>query len=320
MALDVYFDFEKPIYLLEEKISELKKMAEIEKFDFSKEIDMLEKRLNTLIKDVFSNLTPWQKVQLARHPKRPYTTDYIKFIFEDFVELHGDRRRRDDKAIITGFAKLNNEVFFIVGHRKGRNTKENLERNFGMANPEGYRKAKRIFKLAEKFKKPVITFIDTAGAYPGLEAEENGQAEAIAKNLFVMSGLKVPIIVVIIGEGGSGGALGIGVGDRILMLEHSIYSVISPEGCAAILWKNPAKNFDAAEKLKLTSNDLLKLKVIDKIIPEPLGGAHRSPESMASNLKKAVLDTYNELMKSDISKLLELRYAKWRKFGKVVSK
>jgi acetyl-CoA carboxylase carboxyl transferase subunit alpha len=320
MSTDVYFAFEKPIYLLEEKITDLKKMASEENVDFSNEISMLENRMNTLIEEIFTKLTPWQKVQLARHPKRPYTIDYVNYLFEDFIELHGDRRRRDDKAILTGFAKMNDETFFIIGHQKGRDTKENLERNFGMANPEGYRKAKRIFKLAEKFNKTVITFIDTAGAYPGLEAEENGQAEAIAKNLFVMSGLKVPIIVCIIGEGGSGGALGIGVGDKILMLENSVYSVISPEGCAAILWKDPAMATEAASKLKITSSDLLKLKVIDKIVPEPLGGAHRNPEMTAANLKKAIITAYEEIKNSDINQLLDLRYKKWRKMGEVVNK
>lgn len=320
MSTDVYFDFEKPIYLLEEKIEDLKKMANIENFDFSNEIIMLEKRLATLITDVFSNLTPWQKVQLARHPKRPYTTDYISLMFEDFIELHGDRRHLDDKAIITGFAKLNSQVFFIIGHRKGRDTKENLERNFGMANPEGYRKAKRIFKLAEKFNKPVVTFIDTAGAYPGLEAEENGQAEAIAKNLFVMSGLKVPIISIVIGEGGSGGALGIGVADKVFMLENSIYSVISPEGCAAILWKDPAKSVVAAEKLKITSNDLLNLKIIDKIIPEPLGGAHRNPTETAENLKNEILNAFTELKTRKVKELVSDRYNKWRQLGEFMKK
>lgn len=315
MSLDVYFDFEKPIYLLDEKIQELKKLSEEENVDFTVEIEVLDKRLDRLIKEVFSKLNPWQRVQLARHPKRPYTLDYINSIFEDFLEIHGDRRFSDDKAIIAGFGKLNNETFFVIGHQKGRDTKENLERNFGMANPEGYRKAKRIFKLAEKFKKPIITFIDTSGAYPGIEAEEHGQGEAIAKNLFVLSNLKIPIIICIIGEGGSGGALAIGIGDKILMLENSIYSVISPEGCAAILWKDASKAEEAATRLKISANDLKNLNVIDIIVPEPLGGAHRNPEEAAQILKKEILFAYNEIKDIPIDELLDLRYNKFKHMG-----
>ncbi|HOL48582.1 MAG TPA: acetyl-CoA carboxylase carboxyltransferase subunit alpha, partial [bacterium] len=254
-------------------------------------------------------------VQIARHPKRPYTLDFLNLIFKDFIELHGDRRYGDDKAIIAGMAKLNEQTFFIVGHQKGRDTKENIERNFGMANPEGYRKAARIFKLAEKFNKPIITFIDTAGAYPGIEAEEHGQAEAIASNLFLMSILKVPIIVCVIGEGGSGGALAIGVGDKILMFENAVYSVISPEGCAAILWKDAGQAPIAAEQLKPTADALFSFNIIDKIVKEPLGGAHRNYEEAAANLKEAILSAYNEIKDLPVDKLLDLRYKKFRRMG-----
>lgn len=315
MANNVYYDFEKPIYILEEKIEELKKLSIEEKVDFSVEITALEERLKTLINDIFSNLSSWQKVQLARHPRRPYTLDYINNIFSTFIELHGDRRNGDDNAIVTGLANFQDEIFFVVGHQKGRDTKENLERNFGMASPEGYRKAKRIFKLAEKFNKPVITFIDTSGAYPGIEAEEKGQGEAIASNLLILSVLKTPIIVCIIGEGGSGGALAIGIGDRILMLENSVYSVISPEGCAAILWKDSSKAAEAAERLKPTASELLKLKVIDKIVKEPAGGAHRNPQETINELKKEILNSYNEIKGIPIADLLNQRYQKLRNLG-----
>ena len=270
MAINV-LEFEKPILELEKKIEEMRKMSD--QLDISNEINKLESKINDLRKNIFENLTPWQIVQLARHPERPYTLDYIFLMTENFVELHGDRRFGDDKSIVGGFAELGDQSVMIIGQQKGRDTKSNLYRNFGMPNPEGYRKAYRLMKLAEKFNKPVITLIDTPGAYPGIEAEERGQAEAIAKNLFEMSKLQVPIIVVIIGEGASGGALGLGVGDRVLMLQYCWYSVISPESCSSILWRSWDFKEQAAEALKLTSQDLLKLKIIDRIIPEPEGGA-----------------------------------------------
>ena len=262
-------DFEKPIIDLEKKIEEMK--AYEDNLDIKDEISKLEQKVDQLKKNVYENLTRWQRVQLARHPERPYTLDYIYMMTKDFVELHGDRLFKDDKAIVSGFAEIDEYKVMIIGHQKGRDTKSNLYRNFGMPNPEGYRKALRMMKLAEKFNRPVITFLDTPGAFPGLEAEERGQAEAIAKNLLEMSRLKVPIIVVIIGEGASGGALGIGVGDRILMLQNTWYSVIAPESCSSILWRSWEYKEQAAEALKLTAEDLLQQKIIDRIVPEPLG-------------------------------------------------
>lgn len=306
-------EFEKPIIELEEKISEMKKLSD--DFNLGSEIKALEEKVQQLKENIYKNLTRWQRVQLARHPERPYTLDYIYLMTKDFVELHGDRYFKDDKAIVGGFAKIDEFKVMIIGQQKGRDTKSNVYRNFGMANPEGYRKALRLMKLAEKFNKPVITLIDTPGAYPGLEAEERGQAEAIAKNLFEMSKLKVPIIVVIIGEGASGGALGIGVGDRILMLENTWYSVISPESCSSILWRSWDYKEQAAEALKLTANDLLEMKVIDRIVPEPLGGAHKNHEEAASKLKTILKEELKELIKIKPEKIVEMRIEKFASMG-----
>jgi acetyl-CoA carboxylase carboxyl transferase subunit alpha len=288
-------EFEKPIAELETKLEEMRKVSE--SLDIGDEIIRIEEKVRLLKESVYKNLSRWQRVQLARHPERPYTLDYIYMITQDFIELHGDRYYKDDKAIVGGFAKIDDYKVMIIGHQKGRDTKSNLYRNFGMPNPEGYRKALRLMKLAEKFNKPVITMLDTPGAYPGLEAEERGQAEAIARNLFEMSRLKVPVIVVIIGEGASGGALGIGVGDRILMLENTWYSVISPESCSSILWRSWDYKEQAAEALKLTAADLLELNIIDRIVPEPLGGAHKNHEEMASTLKNVLKDELANLVK-----------------------
>jgi acetyl-CoA carboxylase carboxyl transferase subunit alpha len=315
-----YLEFERPIEELELKIDELKRLSDGKDIDISGEIKKLEKKVRDLRTDIFSSLTPWQKTMIARHPDRPYTLDYINMIVTDFVELHGDRRFADDSAIVAGFGKIQNVPAAIIGHQKGRGTKERISRNFGQPHPEGYRKAVRIMKLAEKFKRPVMTFIDTPGAFPGIGAEERGQAEAIAMNLMEMSLLKTPILSVVIGEGGSGGALALGVADRLFMLEHSVYSVISPEGCAAILWK---KNGDlrsedfarAAESLKLTAQDLLELKIIDGIIPEPLGGAHRDPEGMAKTISEILLRSYEELNAKTQGRLIEDRYKRFRKIG-----
>ncbi len=306
-------DFEKPIKELEKKIEEMRKLED--DLDIKKEIQQLEEKMNELKKSVYSNLTRWQRVQLARHPARPYTLDYIYLMTTDFIELHGDRNYRDDKAIVGGFAKLGDFKVMIIGHQKGRDTKSNIYRNFGMPNPEGYRKARRLMKLAEKFGKPVITLLDTPGAYPGLEAEQNGQAEAIARNLLTMSRLRVPIIVVIIGEGASGGALGIGIGDRILMLENTWYSVISPESCSSILWRSWDYKEQAAEALKLTAEDLKEQGIIDRIIPEPLGGAHKDYEQASSSLKQALIEELTELVKIKPEKLVENRLQKFGTMG-----
>ncbi|MCU7496373.1 MAG: acetyl-CoA carboxylase carboxyltransferase subunit alpha [Ignavibacteria bacterium] len=306
-------DFEKPIFELESKISEMRQYAD--KLDIADEITRLERKVKKLKESVYGDLTRWQKVQLARHPERPYTLDYIYLMASDFIELHGDRQCKDDKSIVGGFAKIDEHKVMIIGHQKGRDTKSNVYRNFGMPNPEGYRKALRLMKLAEKFNRPVITMLDTPGAYPGLEAEQRGQAEAIARNLLEMSRLKVPVIVVIIGEGASGGALGIGVGDRILMLENCWYSVISPESCSSILWKSWDFKEQAAEALRLTAPDLLQQKIIDRIVPEPLGGAHTNYEAAAKNLKTAILEELNQLLKLKTEKLLDLRFSKFAKMG-----
>ena len=306
-------EFEKPILDLEQKIDEMRKMAD--SLDISDEINRLESKVNELRRNVFDNLTPWQIVQLARHPNRPYTLDYIYLMTENFVELHGDRNFKDDKAVVGGFATLGDQTVMVIGQQKGRDTKSNLYRNFGMMNPEGYRKALRLMKLAEKFDKPVITLLDTPGAYPGIEAEERGQAEAIARNLIEMSRLKVPMIVVIIGEGASGGALGIGIGDRILMLKYCWYSVISPESCSSILWRSWDFKEQAAEALKLTANDLLKLGIIDRIVDEPSGGAHRNHQEAASILKKALLEEIELVSKIKKDKLLDNRIKKFEKMG-----
>lgn len=308
-------DFEKPILELERKIEELKSFSLEKQIDVSEEIKKLEKKAEQIKKDIFSNLTAWQRVQIARHPQRPYTLDYVKSIIDGFIEIHGDRSFSDDMAIVGGLGRLDRQSVMIVGHQKGRDVKENLLRNFGMPHPEGYHKAQRLFRMAEKFKVPIICFIDTPGAYPGVGAEERGQAHIIAENQMVMSRLKTPIIIVIIGEGGSGGALGIGVGDTVLILEYAYYSVISPEGCAAILWKDRAKATDAAEALKLTSQDLLNLGIVDKIIPEPLGGAHRDPGKMAETLKRYLIEELQRLNEIPASKLVNDRYKRFRKLG-----
>jgi len=308
-------DFEKPILELERKIEELKKFSSSEKLDIGSEIKRLEEKLEKVKKEIFENLTPWQRVQIARHPKRPYTLDYISLMMSDFLEIHGDRAFADDKAIVCGFAKIDGEKIAIIGHQKGRDTKENLLRNFGSTHPEGYRKALRVMELAAKFGIPIVCFIDTPGAYPGIGAEERGQAEAIAYNLQEMFKLKVPVIVMVIGEGGSGGALGIGIGDRICVMENAYYSVISPEGCAAILWKDRKKAPEAATVLKLTGEELLKLGVIDEIVKEPLGGAHRSHEEAAKGVKAVVKKYLAELKNIPKDKLVEQRYLKFRKMG-----
>ncbi|MCX5706967.1 MAG: acetyl-CoA carboxylase carboxyltransferase subunit alpha [Candidatus Omnitrophica bacterium] len=310
-------DFEKPIVELEKKIQELKHFILEKKIDLSSEVRKLEDKLEHLKKDTYTNLTAWQRVQLARHPQRPYTLDYINLLMSDFIQIHGDRLFSDDKAIVAGFAKLDNDKIIIIGHQKGRDTKENLRRNFGCAHPEGYRKALRVMQLAEEFDLPVIVFIDTPGAYPGIGAEERGQAQAIAQNLRDMASMATPIISVVIGEGGSGGALGVGVADRVFVLENSYYSVISPEGCAAILWKNGAKAPEAAEVLKLTGEDLLKLGVIDGVIPEPLGGAHCNPQRTAENLRSTITKNLKELKTLAKEELLKLRYKKFRSMGVV---
>jgi acetyl-CoA carboxylase carboxyl transferase subunit alpha len=306
-------NFEKPIVDLEQKIEEMKKYSD--SLDINNEIKVLEERVHQLRKGIYDGLTRWQKVQLARHPDRPYTLDYISMMTTEFVELHGDRGFRDDKAIVGGFALLGTEPVMVIGHQKGRDTKSNVYRNFGMPNPEGYRKALRLMKLAAKFGRPVITMLDTPGAYPGLEAEERGQAEAIARNIFEMSHLPVPIIVVIVGEGASGGALGIGVGDRILMMENTWYSVISPESCSSILWRSWDYKEQAAEALKLTAPDLLAQGIVDRIIPEPLGGAHRNPPQTAEILKEILLEELRKLKKLKVEKLIEKRIDKFTSMG-----
>jgi acetyl-CoA carboxylase carboxyl transferase subunit alpha len=309
-------DFEKPIFELEEKLEEMRESSG--SLNIEKDIARLEAKVAQLKEELYKGLTRWQRVQLARHPDRPFTLDYINLMTENFVELHGDRHYADDKAIVGGFAKLDKFKVMIIGQQKGRDTKTNVYRNFGMANPEGYRKALRLMKLAEKFNKPVITMLDTPGAYPGLEAEERGQAEAIAKNLFEMSRLHVPIIVVIIGEGASGGALGIGVGDKILMLENCWYSVISPESCSSILWRSWDYKEQAAEALKLTAPDLLEQGIIDRIIPEPLGGAHKDHEKAANTLKTVIIEELDKLLKIKTDKLIESRMEKFGAMGEYV--
>ncbi|MDY0083128.1 MAG: acetyl-CoA carboxylase carboxyltransferase subunit alpha [Ignavibacteriaceae bacterium] len=306
-------DFEKPIFELENKLEEMKKFSE--NLDIEHDIIRLEEKVRQLKEELYGNLTRWQRVQLARHPERPYTLDYIYAMTDNFVELHGDRSFRDDKAIVGGLAQIDHHKVIILGQQKGRDTKTNLYRNFGMMNPEGYRKALRLMKLAEKFNRPVITLIDTPGAFPGLEAEERGQAEAIARNLFEMSKLRVPIVVVIIGEGASGGALGLGVGDRILMLENCWYSVISPESCSQILWRSWDYKEQAAEALKLTAPDLLEQGIIDRIIIEPLGGAHKNHKEAADTLKAALVEELDNLIKIKHDKLIDNRIEKFGKMG-----
>ncbi|MBI3611220.1 MAG: acetyl-CoA carboxylase carboxyltransferase subunit alpha [Nitrospirae bacterium] len=309
-----YLEFEKPLIELEEKIEKLRSFAKTDALA-QREIEAIEKKVQQTQADIYSKLNPWQRTQLARHPNRPNTHDYIAFMIHDFVELHGDRLYGDDHSIIGGIGIFRNRPVVIIGHQKGKSVKERIDRNFGMPHPEGYRKALRLMKLAEKFARPVITLIDTPGAYPGMGAEERGQSEAIARNLYEMSRLAVPVITVIIGEGGSGGALALGVGDRILMLEHTIYSVISPEGCAAILWNNSAKAPEAAEALKITAKDLLALGVIDEIVPEPAGGAHKDPPQTAETLEKTIERRLGELDGMKTDDLIEQRYQKFKKMG-----
>ena len=308
-------DFERPVVELEKKIAEMKTYAVEENVELADEIKRLEARLQKLIKETYSKLTRWQKVQLAKHPDRPITLDYIERIFTDFVELHGDRLFADDPAVMCGLAKLDGRPVMIVGQQKGRTTKQKLYRRFGMMNPEGYRKAIRVMKMAAKFNRPIVVFVDTPGAYPGLEAEERGQGEAIARNIFEMSHLPVPVLIVIIGEGASGGALGIGVGDRVLMMENGWYSVISPEGCSAILWRDSTKANIAAEALKLTAPDLIELGVIDEIIPEPVGGAHRNPDEAARIVKERIVANLNELSAFGNEERVQMRIEKYGKMG-----
>ncbi|MBT1076855.1 acetyl-CoA carboxylase carboxyltransferase subunit alpha [Geobacter grbiciae] len=315
MASQYQLEFEKPVFELEQKIQELADIAG-DNVELKTEVAKLEKKVDKMREVIFANLSRWQMVQVARHIERPFTLDYITHIFTDFVELHGDRLFGDDHAIVGGMAKLDGEPVMVIGHQKGRDTKEKVYRNFGMPNPEGYRKALRLMEMAERFRMPIITFVDTPGAYPGIGAEERGQAEAIARNLREMAALTVPIIVVITGEGGSGGALAIAVGDRVLMLEYSIYAVISPEGCAAILWSDGTKGAQAAEALKLTAPDLKELDVIDEIVKEPLGGAHRDHETMAKNLHEALARHLKELKALSVEQLVEGRYQKFRKMSR----
>jgi len=308
-------DFEKPIEELESKINELKDFGSEKNITLDPEIKKLDEKLEKMKREIYDNLTAWQRVQIARHPDRPYTQDYVRMMATDFIELHGDRQFADDFAIVAGFAKIDEYKVLIIGHQKGRDTNENLKRNFGCAHPEGYRKALRLMRLAEKFKLPIITLIDTPGAYPGVGAEERGQAQAIAFNLKEMVGIKTPIIAVIIGEGGSGGAIGIGVADKVLILEHAYYSVISPEGCASILWRNSVKAPEAAEALKMTGEYLIKFGVVDEVIPEPLGGAHHDPVKVTNSLKKSLVKYIKELSALPEEKLIENRYQKYRQIG-----
>jgi acetyl-CoA carboxylase carboxyl transferase subunit alpha len=310
-----YLEFEKPIADLEKKIEELTLFTSNGNIDLEEEILKLQKKSDQLLAEIYSRLSPWQKVQISRHLNRPYTLDYIEAMLTDFTEMHGDRAFADDPAIVCGMAKLDGMPIVIIGHQKGRTLKERVYRNFGQPNPEGYRKALRLMRFAEKFNKPIITFIDTQGAYPGIGAEERGQGESIARNLYVMSLLKVPIVAVVIGEGGSGGALALGVADRVLMLEHATYSVISPEGCAAILWNNGAKASEAAELLKITAQDLFHMKVIDEVVEEPIGGAHRDARRAAELLKEAITRNLSEIKHTLADELVKLRYEKFRKLG-----
>lgn len=310
-----FLDFEQPIAELEAKIKELRYVGNDEEININDEISRLQKKSNELISTIFSSLTAWQISQVARHPMRPYTLDYIQRMFTDFDELHGDRNFADDAAIVAGIARFNEKPVVVIGHQKGRDTRERIYRNYGMPKPEGYRKALRIMKLAERFKMPILTFIDTPGAYPGIGAEERGQSEAISTNLLFMSGLKTPVISTVIGEGGSGGALAIGVADKLLMLQYSTYSVISPEGCASILWKSADKAPEAAEVMGITAERLLELGLADKIVEEPLGGAHRDYDAIAFSLKASLEEIFDELCSKDIHQLVQDRYNRIREYG-----
>lgn len=316
MSKTTFLGFEQPIAELDSKIEELRFVQDDSAVDISEEIERLSKKSQQLTKDIYAKLTPWQVSQIARHPQRPYTMDYVNEIFTDFHELHGDRTYADDLSIVGGLARFNGQPCMVIGHQKGRDTKERSMRNFGMPKPEGYRKAMRLMKLAEKFGLPIFTFVDTPGAFPGIDAEERGQSEAIGHNLYVMAELKVPLIATIIGEGGSGGALAIAVGDAVLMLQYSTYSVISPEGCASILWKSAERASDAAEALGLTAHRLKAMGLIDKIINEPLGGAHRDPKQMASLLKRALADTLRQFQGVKTKDLLAARHEKIMAYGK----
>ncbi|MDR2426348.1 MAG: acetyl-CoA carboxylase carboxyltransferase subunit alpha [Endomicrobium sp.] len=309
------FDFEQPIIEIEKKIESLKTSSEHDNTDYSDQIEELEKKKQELKQKIYASLTPWQRIQIARHPQRPYSTDYIKMIFEDFIELRGDRVFGDDSSLLCGMASIDGKPVMVIGHQKGRTLQENMDRNFGMAHPEGYRKAMRVMNLAQKFNRFIVTFIDTSGAYPGIAAEERGQAEAIARNLRDMSDLKVPVFSIVIGEGGSGGALGIGVANKVLMLENSYYSVISPEGCAAILFRDGSKAKEAAEAMKITAGDLLSLKVIDEIIKEPLGGAHTDPLKTAANIKSSINRYIKQYENMTTNEIADDRYAKFRNMG-----
>jgi acetyl-CoA carboxylase carboxyl transferase subunit alpha len=313
-----YLDFEQPIAELEAKIEELRYVGDDSEINIGEEISKLQEKSRSLTKNIFSKLSPWQTSKLARHPMRPYTLDYVDRIFTEFQELHGDRSFADDPAIVGGLARLDGMPVMIIGHQKGRDTKENIRRNFGMPRPEGYRKAMRLMKMAERFHIPVITFIDTPGAYPGVDAEERGQSEAIARNLFVMADLKTPIICTVIGEGGSGGALAIGVGDRLNMLEYSTYSVISPEGCASILWKSAEKAEDAAEAMGITAKRLKELELIDDIVREPLGSAYRDIDTTARSIKQALVDALEAIEKIGLDKLLDQRYERLMSYGNFI--
>ena len=310
-----FLEFEQPIAELEAKIEELRMVGDDNEINIQDEIARLESKSQALMESIFTDLKPWQIAQLARHPQRPYTLDYVHRVFDDFQELHGDRAFADDRAIVGGVARLEGRPVMLIGHQKGRDTTEKIHRNFGMPRPEGYRKALRLMKTAERFKLPILTFIDTPGAYPGIDAEERGQSEAIARNLLVMSRLKTPIVCTVMGEGGSGGALVIGVGDRVMMLEYSTYSVISPEGCASILWKSAEKAPLAAEAMGITSSSLKELGLIDTIIPEPIGGAHRDMDTMAHNVKSALSETLEQLERIPLEKLLEERYQRLMSYG-----
>lgn len=316
--METTFDFEKPIADLQMQIEKVNQVADKTKVDMSATLTELQEKLEKTKYEIYNNMTGWQKVQMSRHPDRPQTLDYVSLICDEFIELHGDRNVRDDKALVGGFATIGGQHMMVIGHQKGKNTKERQFRNFGMANPEGYRKALRLMKLAEKFGKPVVTLIDTMGAYPGIEAEERGQGEAIARNLMEMAVLKVPIICIIIGEGASGGALGIGVGDKVYMLEHTWYSVISPESCSSILWRSWDYKERAAEALKLTAADMSKNGLIDGIIKEPLGGAHHNPQEIAETLKQQLLSDLAILQKKPVDLLVNDRIGKFSKMGVVV--
>ncbi|HCC80905.1 MULTISPECIES: acetyl-CoA carboxylase carboxyltransferase subunit alpha [unclassified Methylophaga] len=310
-----FLDYEQPIAELEAKIDELRYMSNDSDLNITEEIQKLKEKSESLTRSIFSGLTPWQVTQMARHPQRPYTFDYIKYLITDFEELHGDRAYADDQALITGMGRFNGQPVIVIGHQKGRDTKEKVARNFGMPRPEGYRKALRVMKLAERFGMPVLTFIDTPGAYPGIGAEERGQSEAIARNLFEMAKLKTPIISTVIGEGGSGGALAIGVADHLMMLQYSIYSVISPEGCASILWKSAEKASDAAATLGVTSDRLKSLGLIDEIVKEPLGGAHRDPEALMANMKTAINTKIKQLQAMPVDELVKRRQQRLLNYG-----